>query len=388
MCNNANLTGGKLVIIGVPKETQDFEKRVAISPESVSKLKKRGCEVHVESNAGLASGFIDAMYVEAGAEVVNKVKAVYEKADIIAKVQAPNEEETKLLRNKQVLISFLFALQNQDKVKAIQSIGATSLAMEAVPRITRAQKMDALSSMSSIAGYKAVLLSSIHLGKYFPMLMTAAGTIPPSKILVLGAGVAGLQAIATARRLGAVVEAFDVRPVVKEQVESLGASFIDIPLKQEDTETKGGYAKELSEENKAIQKETLHKHIKKSDVVITTALIPGKKAPMLIPKNMVEDMAPGSVIIDLAAEQGGNCELSVAGNIINHNEVIIDGPINIPSTMAYHASLLYSRNIFEVLKHILTDENELNFDFEDEITLNTTITHAGEIISPAIKEAL
>lgn len=376
------------MIIGIPKETRPLENRVALSPESVGKLTKKQCEVLVETNAGLASGFIDSMYVAAGATVVANADEVFAKAEIITMVQSPDEAQIAKMKSGQVLIAFLWALQNKALVESLQKAGVTALAMDAVPRITRAQKMDALSSMSSIAGYKAVLLASNHLGKYFPMLMTAAGTIPPSKVLILGAGVAGLQAIATARRLGAVVEAFDVRPVVKEQVQSLGATFIDIPLKPEDSETKGGYAKEQSEENKQITRQTLHNHVKKSDVVITTALVPGKKAPVLITKDMVEDMAPGSVIIDLAAEQGGNCEVTVAGKVINHNEVLVDGPLNVPSSMALHASLLYSRNMLEVLNHILTKENTLNFDFNEEITQYTTITHAGELISPVLKNGL
>lgn len=376
------------MIIGIPKETRALEKRVALSPESVGKLVKRQCEVIIETNAGLASGFIDSMYTQAGATVVPKADDVFAKAELLAMVQSPDDDQIKKLKKGQVLIAFLWALQNKDLVEKLQAAGVTALAMDAVPRITRAQKMDALSSMSSIAGYKAVLLAANHLGKYFPMLMTAAGTIPPSKILVLGAGVAGLQAIATARRLGGVVEAFDVRPAVKEQVQSLGATFIDIPLKPEDSETKGGYAKEQSEENKQITRRTLHNHVKKSDVVITTALVPGKKAPVLITKEMVEDMAPGSVIIDLAAEQGGNCEVTQAGKLVNHNEVLIDGPLNLPSTMAYHASLLYSRNMLEVINHILTKENTFHFDFSDEITQYTTITHAGETVSPVLKNGL
>lgn len=376
------------MIIGIPKETRALENRVALSPESVGKLTKKQCEVLVETNAGLASGFIDSMYENAGATIVAKADDIFAKAEIITMVQAPDDAQIAKMKKGQTLIAFLWALQNKALVESLQKAGVTSLAMDAVPRITRAQKMDALSSMSSIAGYKAVLLASNHLGKYFPMLMTAAGTIPPSKILILGAGVAGLQAIATARRLGGVVEAFDVRPVVKEQVQSLGATFIDIPLKPEDSETKGGYAKEQSEENKRITRETLHSHVKKSDVVITTALVPGKKAPVLITKDMVEDMAPGSVIIDLAAEQGGNCEVTVAGKVIRHNEVLVDGPLNVPSSMAFHASLLYSRNMLEVINHILTKENTFNFDFNDEITQYTTITHAGELVSPVLKNGL
>ena len=256
--------------------------------------------------------------------------------------------------------------------------------MDAIPRISRAQNMDALSSMSSIAGYKASLIAANELDKYFPMMMTAAGTIPPSKALILGAGVAGLQAIATCRKLGAVVEAFDVRPAVKEQVESLGAKFIEVELSDEETETKGGYAKELTEDDKLKQRELIHQHAKKSDIIITTALIPGRPAPLLITKEMVADMKPGSVIVDLAAENGGNCELTEAGTTQVVNEVKIVGPINLPSQLANHASTLYAKNMLALLNLLLKD-GEPNFDFEDEILLNTTITHNGEIISPLIK---
>jgi NAD(P) transhydrogenase subunit alpha len=245
--------------------------------------------------------------------------------------------------------------------------------------------MDALSSMSSIAGYKAALIGANELDRYFPMMMTAAGTIAPAKVLVLGAGVAGLQAIATAKRLGAVVEAFDIRPAVKEQVESLGAKFVEVPDMEEDAETKGGYAKELSEDKQERQRQVIHEHAKKSDLIITTALIPGKPAPKLVTENMIHDMHPGSVVVDLAAEQGGNCELTEAGKTIEVDEVIIAGPLNIASTMAYHASQLYSKNMMALLDHLL-EEGKPHFDFEDEITLNTTITHQGEIVSPMLKE--
>lgn len=238
--------------------------------------------------------------------------------------------------------------------------------------------------MSSIAGYKASLLAANHLDKYFPMMMTASGTIPPSKALILGAGVAGLQAIATCRKLGAVVEAYDVRPVVKEQVESLGAKFVEVPLEEEDTETKGGYAKELSKDSQERQKQVIHEHVKKSDIVITTALIPGRPAPLLITKEMVADMKPGSVIVDIAAENGGNCELTKAGEVVKAHEVNIVGPLNLPSQLANHASMLYSKNMFALL-NLLIKEEKANFDFEDEILLNTTITHQGEIISPLLK---
>jgi NAD(P) transhydrogenase subunit alpha len=257
--------------------------------------------------------------------------------------------------------------------------------MELIPRISRAQSMDALSSMSSLAGYKSALLGANHLQKYLPMMMTAAGTIPPAKILVLGAGVAGLQAIATAKRLGAVVEAFDVRPAVKEQVESLGASFVDVPLEEEDTETKGGYAKELSEQAKLKQREVIHQHVQKSDVVITTALIPGRPAPTLVTEEMVEDMKAGAVIVDLAAANGGNCPLSQPDQTVVEHEVTILGPTNLPGQMAQHASLLYSRNVYALLD-LFTDEGALVWNFEDEIVQETVATHEGEWISPTAKE--
>ncbi|MDX1592237.1 MAG: NAD(P) transhydrogenase subunit alpha, partial [Balneolaceae bacterium] len=256
---------------------------------------------------------------------------------------------------------------------------------DTIPRISRAQSMDALSSMSNIAGYKAALLGANHLDKYLPMMMTAAGTIPPAKVLVLGAGVAGLQAIATAKRLGAVVQAFDIRPVVKEQVESLGAKFVDVPLEEEDSETKGGYAKELSEKNKQKQREVIHEHVRKSDIVITTALIPGRPAPLLVTKQMVDDMSPGSVIVDIAAEQGGNCEVTKPGETVVHNNVRIVAPLNIPSSLAFHASKLYSKNLMSLM-NLLMKEGKPDFNFEDEIIANATVTHQGELISPFVKE--
>lgn len=259
------------------------------------------------------------------------------------------------------------------------------MAMDTIPRISRAQSMDALSSMSNIAGYKAALIGANHLDKYMPMMMTAAGTIRPAKVLVLGAGVAGLQAIATAKRLGSVVESFDIRPEVKEQVESLGATFVEVPLEKEETESDGGYAKELSKSNQERQREVIHEHVKKSDIVITTALIPGKPAPLLVTKAMVEDMKPGSVVVDIAAEQGGNCEVTEPGETINHNGVLIGGPLNLPSSLAFHASKLYSKNLLSLLD-LLIEDGKPNFNFEDEIILNATITNEGEIVSPFVKE--
>lgn len=384
-CGNfTHLSIYTMVVFGVPKETQPGENRVALNPDSVAQLVKLGVSVHIETNAGIASYFTDAAYEAAGATIA---KSVLASSDVVLKVAPPTMEEVKQLKSGSILISFLWAVQNREIAEALRAQGVSAMGMEAVPRITRAQNMDALSSMSSIAGYKAVLLASTHLGKYLPMMMTAAGTIAPAKCLILGAGVAGLQAIATARRLGAVVEAFDVRPAVKEQVESLGAKFVEVDLVPDDTETKGGYAKELSAENKQRQKDALAARVKAVDFVITTALIPGKPAPKLITKEMVESMAPGSVIVDLAAEQGGNCDVTVPGQTISHQHVQVLGPLNIPSSMPLHASQLYSKNILALLKLMIKD-GAVSLDFSDEIIEQTTITHAGEWKSPTIKSLL
>jgi len=375
-----------MALIGVPKEIVAGEHRVALNPDVTAQLIKLGATVQIETNAGLASYFTDEAYKNAGANIVTDA---FSGADIVVKVQKPESAEIKKIKSGAMLISFLWAAQNKSLVDELNSGNITSLGMEAIPRITRAQKMDALSSMSSIAGYKAVLVGSDALGKYLPMMMTAAGTIAPSKVLILGAGVAGLQAIATARRLGAIVEAFDVRPVVKEQVESLGAKFVDIPLADEDknAETKGGYAKELSEASKQLQKEALHKHVKAADIVITTALIPGKPAPKLITKEMVADMQAGSVIVDLAAEQGGNCELTKPDETVSFNNVRIIGPTNLPALLPLHASHLYARNVFALLQLILKD-GQIVLDFEDEIIEQTTVTHKGVVHSPSVKALL
>jgi|TARA_R100000541_G_scaffold51261_1_gene58641 H+-translocating NAD(P) transhydrogenase subunit alpha len=372
------------LILAVLKETAEHEKRVALSPEVVRQLINDHNEIWIEKGAGLASNFLDSNYQDAGASVAPSKDELLSKADVLLSVQAPSQDDLNKLKSGTVLISFIWALQNPDLVTFLKEHKISSLGMDAIPRISRAQNMDALSSMSSIAGYKASLIAANELDKYFPMMMTAAGTIPPSKALILGAGVAGLQAIATCRKLGAVVEAFDVRPAVKEQVESLGAKFIEVELSDEETETKGGYAKELTEDDKLKQRELIHQHAKKSDIIITTALIPGRPAPLLITKEMVADMKPGSVIVDLAAENGGNCELTKAGTTQVVNEVKIVGPINLPSQLANHASTLYAKNMLALLNLLLKD-GKPNFDFEDEILLNTTITHNGEIISPLIK---
>lgn len=371
------------MIIAIPKETATLEQRVSLTPEITGKLINKGITIKIEKDAGLASNFLDSQYIDAGAEIDSDRTSLFKNADVIVSVQVPSDKDLKLMKKGSILISFIWALQNSKLVKLFQNQEITALGMDAIPRISRAQNMDALSSMSSIAGYKSALIAANNLDKYFPMMMTAAGTIPPSKALILGAGVAGLQAIATCRKLGAVVEAYDVRPAVKEQVESLGAKFVEVPLEEENTETKGGYAKELSKDSQEKQKQVIHDHVKKSDIVITTALIPGKPAPLLITKEMVSDMKPGSVIVDLAAENGGNCELTKANKTIVESEVKIIGPVNIPSQLANHASMMYAKNIHALL-NLLIKEGEAIFNFEDEILLNTTITHNGEIISPLL----
>ena len=356
---------------------------MALVPESVKALTKQNLEVWIEKGAGEASSFTDQTYIDAGAKIKDSASEILSSANVLIKVQKPEPDEIKQMKPDTVIVSFLGALFNKELVEQLKEAKVTAIGLDAVPRITRAQKMDALSSMSSIAGYKAVLIAANSLGKYMPMMMTAAGTIPPARALVLGAGVAGLQAIATARRLGAIVEAFDVRPAVKEQVESLGAKFVEVKLEEEETETKGGYAKELSEESQKKQKQAIHNHAKRADIVITTALIPGKPAPLLITKETVGEMANGSVIVDLAGEQGGNCELTKPGETIVQNGITIHSPLNITSLLPVHASQLYSKNI-SALIDLLIKEGALNLDFEDEIIKNATITHKGEIVSPAI----
>jgi H+-translocating NAD(P) transhydrogenase subunit alpha len=366
------------------KETRAGEQRVAITPEGVTRLVQMNFEVSVESGAGESASYTDSDYSNAGALISNNRSELISSADLLLAVHLPDEDERKLLKEGAAMISFLWPLQHPEIVDQLCKLKVTALAVDTIPRISRAQSMDALSTMSNIAGYKAVLEGANRLDRYLPMLMTAAGTIPPAKVLVLGAGVAGLQAIATARRLGAVVEAYDVRPVVKEQVESLGAKFVEVPVTEE-AETKGGYAKEVSEREKEKQREVLTGHIQKSDLVITTALIPGKPAPLLITREMTERMSPGSVIVDIAAEQGGNCELTRAGETVVHNGVQIMGLTNIPSSLAYHASKLYSKNLISLMS-LLAGEGEFALNFDDEIILNTTVTHNGNIVSPFVKE--
>src|SRR5947209_10572635 len=339
--------------IGVPTETAEGERRVALVPEIVRKLTGKGLEVVVQEGAGAGALIPDAQYAEAGAKLTSDLAAVYG-ADVVVKVAPPNAEEVGRLNSSGVLIGFLQPLTNGEGIQAVAQSGVTSFAMEAVPRISRAQSMDALSSQANIAGYKSVLIASTEIGRFFPMLMTAAGTIRPATVLVLGAGVAGLQAIATARRLGAVVQGFDVRAAVKEQVESLGAHFLEFDLGG-DLEGAGGYAKELTTEQQARQQELMAEAIGKVDVVITTALVPGRRAPILVTEDAVRRMKPGSVIVDLAAETGGNCELSVPGaSVLRHDGKIL-ALLGVPSTMAEHASQLYARNIESLLGLMIKD---------------------------------
>jgi proton-translocating NAD(P)+ transhydrogenase subunit alpha len=358
--------------VGVPAESAPGEQRVALVPEVVARLVPGGFEVVVERGAGVAASFPDAAYEEAGARIGPDPWD----ADAVVKVQTPSAEEAARLREGQVLIGFLQPLTDREGIERLAARGVTAFAMESIPRITRAQPMDALSSQATVSGYKATLLAAELLPKFFPMLITAAGTVAPAKALVLGAGVAGLQAIATARRLGAVVTGFDVRPVVREQIESLGANWLDLGVVGE--ETAGGYAQELSEEQQRQQQEGLEARLPEFDVVITTALIPGRPAPRLIPAAAVAAMRPGSVIVDLAAEAGGNCELTSPGEIVEREGVTIVGLTNLPSTMPYHASQLYARNVSALLHH-LAPEGELVLDFEDEITAGACVTRKEEV---------
>lgn len=343
------------------------ERRVALTPDAVPALVKAGLEVAVQSGAGQGAYFADADYQKAGAQIVPDAKTLLAGADLTVKINRPTTAEVGLLRGGSVLIAFLYPRTNPELVQQLTARKITAFSMDLVPRISRAQSMDALSSQANVAGYKAVLIAAEAMPKFLPMMTTAAGTIRPAKVLVLGAGVAGLQAIATARRLGAVVWGYDVRAAVKEQVESLGAKFLEFDIGVKDAEGAGGYAKELSPEAKAKQQQMLGEKTKEFDVVITTALIPGKPAPRLVTKETVAGMKPGSVIVDLAAETGGNCELTEPGKTVIKHGVIIAGPTNLPATMPVHASQLYAKNITELLKLLVTKDGKLNLDFNDEI---------------------
>lgn len=380
--------------IGIPKEQSPKEKRVAASPDTVKKLVSMGIEVLVEKEAGHASMMLDQDYQKAGAKICPDADSVFSETDVIFKVQRPliipeiDLDEMALLRPGQTLIGKLDALINRDQIKAYAEKKITAFALELMPRITRAQSMDILSSQSNIAGYKIVLDAAHHFGRMFPMMMTAAGTVAPAKVLVLGAGVAGLQAIATAKRLGAVVSAFDVRPAVREEVESLGAKFIEVPSEEtESAETSGGYAREMSKAYKQKQVELIRETVKKMDIVLTTALIPGKPAPVLVNEDMVKDMKPGSIIVDLAAEAGGNCPLCEMDKVVVSHGVTILSYENIPSRVSGDASTFYAKNLLNFFTPMIDKETKsLKLDMEDEIIRGTLVTHGGEILHSSFKQ--
>jgi proton-translocating NAD(P)+ transhydrogenase subunit alpha len=370
--------------VSVPKESATGERRVALVPEVVQRLKKDGIEVAVEAGAGESAHLPDSAYEEAGASVGQDVGL---SGQVVAKVAPPSAEEIGRLERGAVLIGFLQPLTASDTVRALAEAGVISFAMEAIPRITRAQSMDALSSQATVGGYRAALIAAETLPRFFPMLTTAAGTVRPAKVLVLGAGVAGLQAIATSRRLGAIVQAFDVRSAVKEQIESLGAKFLELDMGLEDAEAAGGYARQLTDEEQQRQRELLAEEIGQVDAVISTAAVPGRPAPLLIIEDAVRKMKPGSVIVDLAAESGGNCELTEPGETKVEHGVTIAGPVGLPSTMPDHASSLYARNVQALLGVMVNDEGELALDFEDEVIAGACITRDGEIVHEGAKEA-
>ena len=373
--------------IAVLRETAPGERRVALVPETLAPLKKAGLDVLVEAGAGAGAYFADTDYERAGATVMADRDRLFGEADIVAKVQRPSDGEAGLIREGAVLISFLQPVLNLDIIRALAARKVSAFSMDLIPRISRAQSMDALSSQATASGYKAVLIAAQSLSKFFPMLTTAAGTIFAAKVLVLGAGVAGLQAIATARRLGAVVWGYDVRPAVREQVQSLGAKFLQFELGEKETEDRGGYAKQLSAETQQRQQQWLADEMKGFDAVITTALIPGKPAPRLITRATVEQMRPGSVIVDLAAEAGGNCELTQPGQTIEHNGVIIHAPLNLPSTAAVPTSQMYARNITSFVSQLVKN-GALSIDLSDEVIKGALVTHQGEILHEGAKAAL
>jgi H+-translocating NAD(P) transhydrogenase subunit alpha len=381
------------MLIGVPREIARGERRVALVPEVGSQLTRAGHRVLVEREAGLRAGFTDEAYRAAGCVLADTGAEVYSTAEMVLKVQRPGrydgsgEAELDLFREGSVLIGLLQPSSDPSLFQQLAERNITACSMELVPRTTRAQMMDALSSQSTVAGYKAVLIAANALQKFFPMLMTAAGTVRPARVLVIGAGVAGLQAIATARRIGAVVEAFDTRPVVKEQVQSLGATFVELDVHSGDAQDSGGYARELSKEHIKREKELIHKRALEADVIITTALIPGKPAPLLVEEDTVKAMRPGSVIVDLAGEQGGNCALTVPGETIVQHDVTIIAPLHIASELAYHASQMYSRNI-GALVTLLAPKGELNLNFSDDIIDAVVITANGAIRHAATRQRL
>jgi proton-translocating NAD(P)+ transhydrogenase subunit alpha len=377
-------TFSHLMRIGVPKETAAGEHRVALVPEVVGKLKAKGLEVIVQSGAGTDALLSDAAFTDAGAQISADAAAVWG-ADVVVTIAPPDPEQIRSLGSGSILIGFLAPLTSPATTRALADKQATAFAMEAIPRISRAQAMDALSSQSNVAGYRAALLGAEEMGRFYPMLMTAAGTIPPAKVLVLGVGVAGLQALATAKRLGARTTGYDVRPEVAEQVESLGAQWLDLGL---EASGEGGYARELTEEERARQQQALTDAIKGFDVVITTALVPGRPAPKLVTAEAVEGMKPGSVIVDLAGEAGGNCELTVPGETVVRHDVKIVSPLNLPAAMAEHSSQLFARNVLALLELFIGEDGAVNLDFDDEIVSGACIVRDGEIVNPGAKAAV
>lgn len=374
------------MIIAIPKEILPGENRVACTPDVASKLIKSGYEVQIQKEAGLSAGFKDEQYEKAGAKIVENVEQLLSSADIVLKVQKPNEEEIKKLKKGSLLISFVYALHYPDFAKTCAEYGIDLIAMDMIPRTTLAQKMDALSSQANIAGYKSVILSANHLGKIFPLMMTAAGTISPAKVVIMGAGVAGLQALGTAKRLGAVVEVSDIRPSAKEEVLSLGGKFIEVET-TENMQDERGYAKQASEEFLKKQKELIFKHITEADIVITTALVPGKKAPVLVTEEMVKNMKPGSVVLDMAVEFGGNCEISEINKIVKKYDVTIIGEPNLPSLVPTHSSEMYAKNLLALIQYI-GKNGQVELKLEDEIVKGCLITRNGEVINDRIKELL
>jgi NAD(P) transhydrogenase subunit alpha len=370
--------------IGVPKETATGEHRVALVPEVIGKLRAKGLDVVVQSDAGADAMLTDAAFTAAGAQIAKDTDEVWH-SDVVVTIAPPDPQAIRGLGSGSILIGFLAPLTSPQTTSALAQAKATAFAMEAIPRISRAQAMDALSSQSNVAGYRAALLGAEEMGRFYPMLMTAAGTIPPAKVLVLGVGVAGLQALATAKRLGARTTGYDVRPEVAEQVESLGAQWLDLGL---EASGEGGYARELTEEERARQQQALTDAIKGFDVVITTALVPGRPAPKLVTAEAVEGMKPGSVIVDLAGEAGGNCELTVPGETVVRHDVKIVSPLNLPATMAEHASQLFARNVQALLELFVGEDGTLQLDFDDEIVKGACIVHDGEIVNPGAKAAV
>ena len=379
------------VIIGVPKESYPGDRRVAIVPAVLPTLTKAGFEVHIQAGAGIDAGYPDSQYVDKGAKIVADRAAVFAGADIVTQIlcyganDMTGKQDVPLYRRDQILVGFLRPFGEKAVVQEVATSGVMSFSIELMPRTTRAQSMDALSSLATVAGYKAVIMAADNHPRIFPMLTTAAGTVTPARVFIIGCGVAGLQAIATARRLGAVTSAYDLRPAVKEQVQSLGGRFVELPIEAKDAQDARGYASAQNEEFYRKQRELLGKTVQESDVVITTAVIPGKKAPVLVTEEMVKGMAPGSVIIDLAAERGGNCEITEVGKTVIKHGVSIVGAVNLAQGVPYHASMMYSRNVTAFLTHLIKDQ-KLNLNLEDEIVRETLLTRGGEIVQARIRE--